>query len=149
MPILERTSTVSVSPKVHGLLRALLIGGSLTLVGCTNAFVGTWKGECDVGVGSSGSTLPLTIKLGNAGRNLVSGTGEFEYNDYVFEGTASGRIVEDESLKLDIEGVSGGYLLVLEIEAELGSEELEGACAMEDQDTLYEGDLTMTMAGSK
>ena len=146
---LERSSAPSVRPKIRGLVRVLLIGWSLTFVGCASAFVGTWKGECDVGVGSSGVNIPVTMELGDASRDLVSGTGEFEYNDYVFEGAASGRVVDDEAVKIDIEGVAGGYLIVLEIEAEHNAEELEGICGMKDQDTLYEGDITMTLAGSK
>ena len=149
MHSLERSPAPSLPSQVRGFMSALVISSSLPLAGCASAFVGTWKGECEVGVGSSGATLPLTLELGDAGRELVSGTGEFEFNDYVFEGAASGRITDDEALKLDIDGVAGGYLLVLEIEAELNTDALEGACAIEDQDTLYEGDVSMTLAGSK
>ena len=145
----KRSSAPSVHTKMRGFVRVLIVGWSLSLVGCANVFVGTWKGECDVGVGSSGVNIPVTMELGNASRDLLSGTGEFEYNDYVFEGAASGRIVEEDAVKLDIEGVAGGYLIVLEIEAEHNAEELEGICGMKDQDTLYEGDITMTLAGSK
>jgi hypothetical protein len=122
----------------------LFVGGlCLTQIGCASEFAGIWKGECDVGVGSSGTTVPVKLELGDDGRDLLTGTGEFEYNEYVFEGAANGRIVEDENLKVDIEGVSGGYVIQLEIEAEMGPDELEGICAFNDQDTLYEGDIAL------
>ncbi|HCH64332.1 MAG: hypothetical protein CL927_05720 [Deltaproteobacteria bacterium] len=116
----------------------------LALVGCNTEFAATWKGECDVGVGSRGTELPVKITLGDDGRDALSGTGEFEYNEHVFEGAASGRIADEDALKVDIEGVAGGYLILLEIEAEMGPDDLEGICAFSDQDTLYEGDIVLS-----
>ena len=127
---------------------ALAGGWCLVLAACGSEFAGTWKGTCDVGVGSRGTEVPVKFEVGDEGRDQLSGKGEFEYNDYVFKGAANGRVVDDEALKIDIEGVSGGYVIQLEIEVEQGVDELEGICAFTDQDTLYEGDVVLTQPGS-
>ena len=134
--------------RVRTLLFAARVSLCGALVGCTSEFAGTWKGECDVGVGSRGTELPVKFTVGDNGRDALVGTGEFEYNEHVFEGAASGRIADEDALKMDIEGVAGGYVITLEIQAEMGPDELEGVCAFSDQDTLYEGDIVLTAAGS-
>lgn len=116
--------------------------------GCASEFQGKWKGECSVGLGSNGAALPLEFDIIDTGKGTVGGEGSFGYNDSLFEGTASGRVVDDEALKLDIEGVYGGYVILLELETTLDSQgELEGVCAFQDQETLYEGDVLLTAVG--
>jgi len=120
----------------------------LLLGGCASEFQGKWSGECAVGVGSSGTAVPVKFDIIDTGKGTVGGTGSFSYNDAEFEGAASGRIVDEEALKVEIEGVSGGYVIRLELETQAeGDDELEGLCAFQDQETLYEGDVLLTAIG--
>jgi hypothetical protein len=117
--------------------------------GCSSDFAGKWTGDCVAGVGSRGTSVPVEFEVGRSGRDTLAGMGEFTYNDYTFEGSAEGRVVDDEAVKIDIEGVYGGYVILLELEANIDGEDLEGICTFEDQETLYEGDLTLSPVAEK
>lgn len=125
----------------------LLVAVSIGSTGCKSEFAGEWKAECSVGVGSSSVEMPVRFELADAGKGTLSGVGSFEYNDYTFEGGATGRELDDDGLAVDIEGVYGGYVITVELEATWDGEELEGVCAFEDQETLYEGDVLITAVG--
>ena len=100
--------------------RASLAMAFVLASGCASPFQGKWKGECDVGVGSSRINMPLEIDLVDSKGTTVRGAGTFGYNDFGFEGEARGRI-DEETLLLDIFGVYGGYTITLELEGELAS----------------------------
>lgn len=125
-----------------------LLAIAAALSGCASEFQGKWKGACNVGVGSNGAEVPINFEIVDTGKGTVGGTGAFGFNDFTFEGSADGRVVDDEALKVEIEGVYGGYVIQLELETTLETEgELEGICAFKDQETLYEGDVTLTSVG--
>lgn len=125
-----------------------LLGLAFSGSGCASEFQGRWKGDCKVGLGSNGEQLPIDLELADSGQGTVGGRGSFGYNEATFEGAATGRIVDDESLKVELEGVSGGYVILLELETTMdGAGELDGICAFTDQDTLYEGDVVLSAVG--
>jgi len=125
-----------------------LLGAALLSSGCASPFQGKWKGDCDVGIGVDRVDMPVEIELVGGKGTTVQGAGSFGYNDYTFEGEARGRVVDDETLLLDVIGVYGGYTVTLELEGTLeGDGEVEGLCAFEDQETLYEGDVVLTAVG--
>lgn len=123
-----------------------LAGAIVLASGCAGPFQGQWKGECDVGVGSSRITMPLEVDLVGAKGTTVRGAGSFGYNDVSFKGEARGRVVDEEALLLDVIGVYGGYTITVELDGELEGDEIEGLCAFEDQETLYEGDIVLSFA---
>ena len=127
--------------------RACLVGVMALSWGCASPFQGKWKGECDVGVGSNRINMPLTIDLVGSKGTTVRGIGTFGYNGVEFEGEARGRVVDDETLLLDIVGVYGGYTITVEIDGTFDGEEVEGLCAYQDQETLYEGDVLLAIVG--
>ena len=127
--------------------RACLVGVIAVACSCASPFQGKWKGECDVGVGSNRINMPLTLDLVGSKGTTVRGAGTFAYNEVEFEGEARGRVVDEETLLLDILGVYGGYTITVEIEGTLEGEEVEGLCAYQDQETLYEGDVLLSIVG--
>jgi len=124
-----------------------LLGVGLLASGCASPFQGKWTGECDIGLGADRVDMPVEINLVDGKGTTVKGAGIFDYNEYRFEGEARGRVVDDETLLLDIVGVYGGYTITLELDATMTGDEVEGLCAFEDQETLFEGDVVMTAVG--
>ncbi len=109
--------------------------------GCGGGVVGYWTGVCDAGIGVDRFDMDMHLEIDGLDGDRVEGGGAFRYNDFLFTGELKGNR-DDDALDVDIVGVAGGYTITNRVLLERVGDELEGVCAMTDQDELLEGEIT-------
>lgn len=103
--------------------------------------VGVWRGSCEAGFGADEFEMDMILEIDEVKGGSAAGGGAFQYQDYTFVGALDGE-VDNDALDAEIVGVSGGYTITNRVVVDRTDDELEGACAFEDQGEVIEGEVT-------
>ena len=110
----------------------------MALPACRGPFVGAWTGTCEVFADPGFWTVDVDLDIQRQGAGRVVGEGALvlgqalrpDLADATFEGPVTGEVLGDAA-DLRLEGVSGGYLVVLDAEARRHGDTLTGSCTVD------------------
>ena len=108
---------------------------TMGVTACRGDLVGEWSGSCEIYSQSGVWDVDIDLDIDTQRSGRATGTGSLVFGrqdlqDYSFDGPVAAEITDDD-VEFRLEGVAGGYLIILDGEGRIRDDDIDGDCVLD------------------